>query len=284
MIVNNILWKNAIVVLLKTRYHTLHMQFQDVEHFKSDTGYDIEDFGWVPRVTSIVGIKAKPALYRFYANLKSFDEGEKIKEQSATEGTLVHETIQDILTGKPRSIENAVRPAVQAALDFVDKHNIVIDPEYVEKRLVNYDDRYAGTMDALATIDGRLGVLDIKTSQAIYRDYDLQTSAYMAALTKDLPNLEARWILRVDQHRLCHKCSSTLRVKGGNEKLRLAWDKNDRSVRARANACEHEWSEIVGDVELKESPNWEIDYKAFEGAKKLWEWEHEHWLKQVGYL
>ena len=259
-------------------------EFHNVDHFKTMAGYDIEDFGWVPRVTSIVGIKAKPALYRFYANLKSYDEGEKIKEQSANEGTLVHETIQDILTGKPRSIDNTVRPAVQAALDFVDKHNIVIDPEYVEKRLVNYDDRYAGTMDALATIDGRLGVLDIKTSQAIYRDYDLQTSAYMAALTKDLPNLEARWIFRVDQHRLCHKCGSTLRVKGGNEKLRLAWDKNDRKVRARANTCEHEWSELVGDVELHESPNWEIDYKAFEGAKKLWEWENEYWLKQVGYL
>lgn len=37
-------------------------------------------------------------------------------------------------------------------------------------------------------------------------------------------------------------------------------------------------------IELKEleSP-WLGDFKAFLGAKALWEWENAAWLKQVGY-
>ncbi len=260
------------------------MKFRDVNHFKSTTGYDIEDFEWVPRVTSILDIKSKPALYHFYAGLNNFKEGEKIKQKSADEGTLVHETIQDILTGKPRTIDKEIKPSIDAALAFVDRHNIVLDPEYVEKQLVNREDRYAGTMDALATINGRLGVLDIKTSQAIYRDYDLQTAAYMAVLSKDVPDIATRWILRIDQHRICHKCNAALRAKGGREKVRPPWDDNNIGVWLRSKKCSHEWSDVVGDVELKESHNWERDYEAFLGAKRLWEWENEDWLKEVKYI
>ncbi len=260
------------------------MDFRDLEHFKSATGYDIEELGWVPRVTSIVGIKAKPALYRFYASLPDFQAGEKIKEISAEEGNLVHETVQDILTGKQRDIADSVRPSVEAALRLVEDRKIKILPEFVEKRVIHKDELYAGTTDALAIIDGKLGVLDIKTSQSIYRDYDLQTSAYIGALIEEMPELETRWILRIDQHRACPKCGALKRNKGGREKIILPWDSNDRSVRANAYKCYHEWSPVIGDVELKESENWESDYKAFLSAKKLWEWENEHWLKKAGYL
>jgi len=259
------------------------MDYRDVEHFKSKTGYDI-DGTWVPRVTSIVNIKAKPSLYYFYASLKNFQEGERIKEKSAAEGTMVHETVQNLIVGKNPDIDPSIKPAVDAAMRFIEEHNIVIDPDFIERRVVNKNDRYAGTTDALATIDGMLGVLDIKTSQAIYRDYGLQTSAYVAALIDEVPKLSTRWILRIDQHRICHKCGSIFRNKGGREKIRLPWDPKDRSARARASVCEHEWSPVVGDVEIQEFKNWEKDYKAFLGAKRLWEWENDRWLREAGYL
>ena len=49
-------------------------------------------------------------------------------------------------------------------------------------------------------------------------------------------------------------------------------------------ACTHEWGPTEGTVELQEFPEWQGDYQAFLGAKKLWEWENEAWLKRVGYL
>ncbi len=257
--------------------------YHNVEEFKTLAGYDI-DGTWYPRVTKIVEIKAKPALYKFYAELSSFAEGESVKKISATEGTLIHETIEGIFMNKTPEIDPTIKPAVEAFQKFITTTNIQVDPEFVEKRVANHDEKYAGTIDSMALIDGKFGVLDIKTSQSIYRDYNLQTSAYMAALEKDFPTLQTRWILRIDQNKICKKCGATLRPKGGREKIRLPWDPKNKSIRAKASVCEHQWSDLRGEIELKEFPYWKEDYKAFLGAKKLWEWENEYWLKQAGYL
>lgn len=254
--------------------------FSSIQHFKGLSGYEIDGI-WYPRVTKIVEIKAKPALYRFYAELGSFAEGEAIKTKSASEGTLIHETVEKLMIGESPEISPEIKPAVTAFLKFREDNHIQVDKEFVEKQVVNFDERYAGTLDALALIDGKFGVLDIKTSQSIYRDYNLQTSAYMGALQKDFKNLQSRWILRIDQKKTCLSCGATLREKGGRQKIKLPW-KNGGAKKAKD--CCHEWSELRGEIELQEFPYWQEDFKAFLGAKKLWEWENEYWLKQAGYL
>ncbi len=245
------------------------------EDFKSAHGYILNDV-WYPRVTSIVSIKAKPALYRFYGELSSFAEGEAIKQKSADEGTLIHEVIEKILIGESPTIPESIAPSIKAAVKFIDQNGIKVDKDYVEKRIINHKERYTGTVDALALIDGKFGVLDIKTSQEIYRDYNLQTAAYFGSLIDELPNLQTRWILRIDQIQKCMKCGAKRRLKGGREKIR----KGPNSI----EYCRHEWSEMEGVVELKEFPHWKHDYEAFLGAKKLWEWENLGWLKKIGYL
>src|SRR3989344_9189961 len=142
------------------------------DQFKNVHGYVINDL-WYPRVTSIVSIKAKPALYRFYGELGSFAEGEAIKQKSADEGTLIHETIEKILTGKEVEIDPSIEPSITAAVKFIKNRNIHVDPDWVEKRIINFGERYTGTIEALALTDGKFGVLDIKNSQEIYRDYNL---------------------------------------------------------------------------------------------------------------
>ena len=259
-----------------------YMYYSNLQHFKGLSGYEI-DGAWYPRVTKIIDIKSKPALYKFYAEMNNFAEGEAIKNKSASEGTLIHEMVEQIFNNQSPVIDSSISPAIEAFLRFKEQKNIQVDPEFVEKQVVNYDERYAGTLDALALIDGKFGVLDIKTSQAIYRDYNLQTSAYLAAMEKQLPNLQTRWILRIDQNKTCFKCGATLRAKGGREKIRLPWSKNSGYSESAKN-CEHQWSELKGEIELKEFPYWQDDFKAFLGAKKLWEWENDYWLKQAGYL
>jgi len=258
------------------------MYYVDLKHFKSLNGYEIDGV-WYPRVTKILEIKAKPALYHFYGELNSFAEGEKVKKISAGEGTLIHETVEKILIGESPVIDPSIAPSIKAFTEFIEKNNIQVDKDFVEKQVVNYEQRYAGTLDALALIDGKFGVLDIKTSQAIYRDYNLQTSAYMGALEKKFNNLQSRWILRIDQIKKCVKCGATLRTKGGIEKIRPAKNENNKTSSICSDET-HEWSELIGEIELKEFPYWQEDFKAFLGAKKLWEWENNYWLKQAGYL
>jgi len=248
-----------------------------ISEFKESSGYQIGSF-WYPRVTRIVEIKSKPALYRFYGKMASFADAERMKERSATEGTLVHTVVEDILMGKKPSIPPSIEPSVRAFLEFVLTKNIHIDPDYVEHRLASHEHRYAGTLDAVALIDGKLGILDIKTSQEIYRDYNLQTSAYFYVMKEVINKLETRWILRIDQRRICTKCGALMRSKGGVDKIKTEW--NNRAMRS----CVHEWGPLEGKIELKEFPYWENDFEAFLGAKRLWEWENEEILKKIGYL
>lgn len=247
--------------------------YKDEKSFKEACGYTIDDV-WYPRVTKIVSIKAKPALYYFYGEAASYKAGQAITEKSAEEGTLIHETVEGLLLGKNPEIPETIKPAVDAFKKFWEQNNIQVTPDLVERRVVSFEHGYAGTVDALALIGGKFGVLDIKTSQAIYRDYNLQTSAYVDALKDQFPHLQTRWILRIDQTQKCEKCGAIRRIKGGREKIRNATRRCD----------EHLWSDLTGDIELKEFPFWQEDFKGFLGAKRLWEWENDYWLKRVGYL
>jgi len=123
----------------------------------------------------------------------------------------------------------------------------------------------------LAEVDGRVGILDIKTSIAIYRDFGMQTAAYVEAFSED-PNLPplASWILRLDQAKTCLLCGATMRDKGGNVK-----------IRGEHGACPHQWSEMKGQCEIKELEGFEHNIKAFLAAKTLWEWENKEWLDKI---
>jgi hypothetical protein len=252
-------------------------EFKNEQEFKEQCGYEIDGI-WYPRVTRIVDMKAKPALLKFYADV-GFVRAKEISEKSAEFGTAVHEAIEKILIGqRPGNIPISILPSVRGFLDFLKTSGIKmrVNPEHVERRIHNKEHRYAGTIDAMAEIDGRFGVLDIKTSESVYRDYGIQTSAYMDALTREFPNLETRWILRIDQLQSCVRCNATMRNKGGREKVK-------RNGSAPCQGGYHDWSEPKGVVELKELHGWQDDFKAFLGAKALWEWEHADWLRRIGY-
>jgi len=142
----------------------------------------------------------------------------------------------------------------------------------VERQIWSARDRYAGTVDALVTIDGKFGVLDIKTSPGFYPEYNLQTAAYFSALNELevsrsllLPKkVESRWILRINQHCVCRICGATLREKGGRTKVR-----NGKSNGNWIKSCktdEHDWGELSGDIELREFPYYMKDVRAFLAA------------------
>lgn len=242
--------------------------YSNVDNFKAANGYEIDGI-WYPRVTSILSIKAKPALYMYYANLPNYKIGEAIKTRSAEEGTLVHETIEALLKKEPVAIPDQVKPSVEAFMAFASQHDIV--PLKIEEQVVSKKHGYAGTVDVLAEVDGKMGVLDIKTSKAVYRDYGMQTAAYVEAFKEypDIPPLES-WIIRVDQARTCEWCGAKMREKGGNVK-----------VSSKKNGCEHKWSGMQGEFEFKRIEDLDHNIRAFLAAKTLWEWENHDWLKKM---
>src|SRR5579863_6685637 len=102
--------------------------FKDINEFKEQSGYTIED-SWYPRVTKIVGIKAKPALYYYYGEAKSYRAAQEATERSAEEGTAIHEAVEGLLLGKDPEIPLAIAPAVRSFQAFFEKNNIHVTPE-----------------------------------------------------------------------------------------------------------------------------------------------------------
>jgi hypothetical protein len=245
------------------------------EQFRTEQGYDIEG-RWYPRVTSILAIKAKPALYHFYAQQPNFAAGQRISERSAEEGTRIHEAAQAILLGQDPIVPPDIAPAIAAFRSFIERQPIETTAEHIERRILHPEHRYAGTIDILGTLKGRLGVIDIKTSQEIYRDYNLQTAAYMEALLPEYPDLVTRWILRLDQMQFCIDCKATKRTKGGREKVK-------RDYSSRTVCGVHQWGPVTGIAQLKEFPDWQRDFEGFLAAKRLWEWEHQDLLDAIAY-
>src|SRR4051812_4224148 len=113
-------------------------EFRSLDDFKEQCGYTIDN-EWLPRVTKIVSIKAKPALYRYYGAAKSFDAAQSATEQSAKEGTMVHEAIEAHLLGKTTEIDPLIVPSVQSFIKFVDEQHIHVLPDRIERRIVSKD-------------------------------------------------------------------------------------------------------------------------------------------------
>jgi hypothetical protein len=261
------------------------MKYQNIEEFKKDQGYFIEN-QWYPRVTKICEVKSKPALYYFYAEAANFKEATEKKLKAANEGKIVHEIIESIITGKTIIVPEDFIGFKYAFEDFLKNHSLFSKKEWLEKKIRHPKFRYAGTFDILGEIDGHFSLIDIKTSASVYDEYRLQTSAYLMALNEEpwlrdnygrktvLPReIEKRYILRINQKRICEKCSAVMRLKKMGNKI----EQGDQS-------CEHKFGEIIGEWELKEFDNHEEDFRGFLHCKGLWEWEYRDFLKEIGYL
>src|SRR3989338_8695876 len=102
--------------------------FTDPENFKEQCGYTIDGV-WYPRVTKIVEIKAKPALYMFYGAAASYWAGQEIAKISAIEGTKIHEAAEKILLGETPEVSADIKPAIDAFSMFLDHNSIQVNKE-----------------------------------------------------------------------------------------------------------------------------------------------------------
>ena len=185
------------------------------EYFRKKYGHEIGGI-WVPRVTAITEIINKPALLRYYAAQKSFEDAQRKLRNSADWGTLTHNTIEKLFKGLDIEIDPKIKPSIDAFHQWKDEHGIEVKD--VEKRVFDSDNLYAGRLDALINIDGDLGILDIKTGTGIWDEYSLQLAAYLNAHNKMVDKKEQaskRWILRVEQYKECMICGAKARIKSG---------------------------------------------------------------------
>jgi len=163
------------------------MSFKIVEpvlFFVGSNYYLINDIKY-PRVTRIKSVIANPGLIAWQISVGKKKSNEIMRKRGEF-GTRIHKLIELSLKGKNVDLSNydeETKITMRLFDDFTGEHEI--KPKLLEQHLwVKLSDeyRFAGTVDFIGYVDGKLMILDWKTSKAIYDDMWLQLSAYVFAL------------------------------------------------------------------------------------------------------
>lgn len=109
------------------------------------------------------------------------------RDKAADIGTHVHEAIEAYALGKPTpKWDPKIAPRMQGFMEFIADHQ----PEYLmaEATVFNATQRYAGTLDSIAILNGRTVVMDVKSGKGVYPEVGLQLAAYRFAEFVALPD------------------------------------------------------------------------------------------------
>lgn len=206
--------------------HKLYNGDIELSYNDDDHSYRVDDkvaYG----VTSITDVLHKPALMYWAINCgiehleDNWEPGEEdevskkellekakyahkdVSKNATDVGDLFHDWAEHYFDpnkktkGEPKN-EN-LKNSVEALLKWVKEHDIeVID---TEKKVFSKKYFYAGTLDLVANIDGKLTILDFKTSKRIYDDYLMQVAAYSQAYKEECEEPEQSAFLRVGKNK-----------------------------------------------------------------------------------
>ncbi len=163
---------------------------------KLDKKTGLPSFEYVPSVTWISGHYPKGlAFYKWLAD-KGWDESQAIKAAAGNKGSRVHRAITALLGGnaivmdekfldeETGEMKELTLEEYECLLSFVAWHRAV-NPVVKANEVAVWNEKYgyAGTVDLIAEIDGQDWIIDFKTSQNVWPEYELQVSAYKYAVT-----------------------------------------------------------------------------------------------------
>ena len=144
--------------------------------------YTTENGDRYPSVTTVLGYKTKPAIKAWRKNVGE-QTANKISRQASVRGTKVHTLCEDYInneesnTDKITFVEENIFNRMKTYIDRIDNVHCL------EQFLFSEHLRLAGQVDCIAEFDGRLSIIDFKTSAKLKRksyikNYLAQCSAY----------------------------------------------------------------------------------------------------------
>jgi len=130
--------------------------------------------------------------------LEAEEQHTKKKVEASNIGTEVHDWIEayikDEKPAMPESKEAQI--GVSAFLDWVAENKVKFISS--ERAVYSRKHDYIGKMDIEAKVNGKLSLIDIKTSNGIYNTYNMQTAAYVKADEEERGiKYKGRWIIRL---------------------------------------------------------------------------------------
>ena len=142
-----------------------------------------------PSATWVAGHYPKGVAFYKWLAQHGWDESQAIKESAGRRGTMVHKgseileavgelpistVFEDPDSGEPM---NLTPDAIEGIMSFKKWHDET-RPEIVANEMTVFGEDYAGTLDRIYRFEGRLWIVDLKTSQDFWEVQKLQISAY----------------------------------------------------------------------------------------------------------
>ena len=186
---------------------------------------------------------------------------EEKKKEAADIGTEIHDWIEKYVKGEkpdmPESKEAQI--GVTAFLQWTDENKV----KFLSSERVVYSKKhdYIGKMDIEAKVNGKLCLIDIKSSNGLYNTYNLQTAAYVMADEEESDRkYQGRWLIRVAKET-------------EKEYIARMKKKNDARIAKGKEPVDYPPYQVFEAKFLDdEETNIERDFKAFLSAKNLFEW------------
>ncbi|MGY3406079.1 hypothetical protein ACVWZV_002192 [Bradyrhizobium sp. GM5.1] len=186
---------------------------------------------------------------------------EQKKQEAADIGTQAHDWIEKYVKGEQPEMpeQREVQIAVNAFLDWVAANKV----KFISSERVVYSKKhdYIGKMDIEAKVNGKLCLIDIKTSSGIYNTFGMQTAAYLKADEEESGRkYHGRWIIRLSKETEEEHTAKCVR-------------KNENRARKGKEAFAYPAYQVFEAKFLdEETDSTETDFKGFLAAKSLYEW------------
>lgn len=184
-----------------------------------------------PRVSAVLDILHKPGLQAWKLRVGA-EESERVSREATGLGTQVHALLEQVNRGGGQRVvtTQALLPYVDAYVAWFAAH--VARVLHVEKLVIHEQHGYAGTADLVAEMrDGRVLLIDLKTSNSLTGEYRLQCAAYADALAYMGEPVDGRMVVNLPSRR-------------PGELRTIEYDDDERDLRAwRACLRLYKWHE-----------------------------------------
>ena len=132
-----------------------------------------------PSVTAVTGLHGKAEIFAWRKRVGE-EEANRISKRATTRGTRVHSLCEDYLSNKEVLVDMFDQHTFKSMKSSLDRINNI---HCLETQLYSDHLRVAGTVDCIAEFDGKLSVIDFKTSSRLktrdeIHSYFQQCSAY----------------------------------------------------------------------------------------------------------
>jgi len=160
-------------------------EIAELEQINTDSGryYKTPAGALYPSATTVVGFLGKEAIEKWKKRVGA-EEAERISNKAATRGTRMHMLCEDYINGDPINPSEydwndqfqfkMLRRHLDAYVDNVHMQEVRLYSDYL---------KLAGTVDLVAEYNGRLSIIDFKTSKKLKEEkwilnYFCQATAY----------------------------------------------------------------------------------------------------------